>query len=214
MSQTGPSDWGDTRSNILTRLCSGGRTAPELARELGVSANAVRAQLAQLREEGLVSYRLRRGSVGKPAHVYGLTAAGSVRLSSAYLPLLAALLEAVAERSDGSELEELLRVVGRRLARTRPRAHTGTAAARVTAAHSLLTSLGAACRVVRENGEISILGDCCPLRALVPDHPLVCRAVEAMLEEHTGLTVREDCGKGDPPECRFLFSPVGERGVA
>jgi len=37
----------------------------------------------------------------------------------------------------------------------------------------------------------------------VADHPEVCRLMESLLEELTGITMREDCERSETPRCRF-----------
>jgi predicted ArsR family transcriptional regulator len=195
---------GGTRARLLALLCKGARTTSELARELGMSANGVRGHLDLLERDGLVTHAVLRQAVGKPAHEYRLTAEGSLHLSGAYLPLLSVLLTVMTEQDRGVGPEALLREAGRRLARGRP--GPGSAVRnRAAAALGLLQQLGAIGELRTEQGAVWIEGSCCPLRALVPEHPLACRAVEAMLEEYIGGTVTEQCDKGDPPACRFYI---------
>lgn len=194
----------DTRGVLLALLCGGNRTSSELARELGISANGVRGHLLILRQAGLVEHRVVRRGVGKPAHEYQLTPAGSVRLSRAYLPLLSGLLSAARQRGGAEEEEALLRAAGRVLAqgRTHP---GGELRERAQAAVELISELGGICAVKEERDGIAIRGTCCLVRALVSDHPLACKAVEAMVTEFTGVAVREACDRTMPPACRLLI---------
>jgi predicted ArsR family transcriptional regulator len=196
---------GDTRGRLLSLLCAAKRTTSDLAKELGISANGVRWHLDRLEQEGLVDKRVVRAGVGKPAHEYRLTPEGSRRLSRAYLPLLQALLSVVLERAGHGEGERLLRETGRNLARRHPKAE-GSVRERVDAAVGLLGEFGGVATVNEEENGLCIQGACCPLRALVPDHPLACKAVEAMMEEYIGMGVREACEKGDPPGCRMFIT--------
>jgi predicted ArsR family transcriptional regulator len=200
----------DTRGKLLTLLCAADRTTSELARELGISANAVREHLNRLEGEGLVAYRVVRRGVGKPAHEYRLTAAGSLGLSRAYLPLLSALLSVVEERADAGDEEVLLRQAGRALALQHPRPH-GSVRQRAEAAVDLLAQLGGAGRIVEQVDGLYIQGECCPLRALVPLHPAACTAVEAMLAEFIGEVVHEQCDKSDTPACRLFIDAAAVR---
>src|SRR5215213_9553613 len=84
---------GEPRGRLLTELCGSPQTAVELAEKVGTSSNAVRVHLEGLRSAGLVAYAIARRGVGKPTHVYSLTAAAEYLLSSAYLPTLQALVE-------------------------------------------------------------------------------------------------------------------------
>lgn len=195
---------GDTRGRLLALLCGGDRKTSELARELGITANGARGHLARLELEGLVERRVVRRGVGKPAHEYHLTAEGSLRLSRAYLPLLSAILSVMEAGAGPGDQETLLREAGRRLARQRARAE-GALWERVDAAAGLLRELGGITIIRKETDAFWIEGTCCPLRAVVPDHPLACKAIEAMLEEYIGAPVREHCEKDDLPTCRLLI---------
>jgi predicted ArsR family transcriptional regulator len=83
-----------TRGHIVTLLRGGQRSVDELAAELGLTDNAVRAHLVILmREQLVVAVGVRReGVVGKPASVYAIAPAAQPLFSRAYSPLLAALL--------------------------------------------------------------------------------------------------------------------------
>jgi len=62
-----------TRGRIVTLLRRNNHTVEELAQELALTDNAVRAHLATLERDGIVQQRgVRRGS-GKPSYVYDLT---------------------------------------------------------------------------------------------------------------------------------------------
>ncbi|HEV2146056.1 MAG TPA: ArsR family transcriptional regulator [Longimicrobiaceae bacterium] len=191
-----------TRGRILALICGGDRTAGELAEAIGISASAVRVHLAGLAAEGLVGHdRVIRG-VGKPAHRYRLTAAGEGLLSRAYLPLVDSLLDVLASRMKEEEVEELLRAVGRHLAERRPRA-SGDGSARVRAAAELIEALGGLVEIEPSPAGATLQGRCCPLGAISPEHPQVCRALEETLAVYTGLPVRERCDRTGRPSCRF-----------
>jgi DeoR family transcriptional regulator, suf operon transcriptional repressor len=195
----------DTRGRLLGLLCGADRTAAELAGELRISARTVRGHLRLLEEEGIVAHRVVRRDAGKPAHEYYLTPLGSTRLSRAYLPLLAALLEVVHDRAGDVEEEALLREAGRALARRFPRPG-GALGKRVAAAVELLGEMGGVSWVRVEDDVLWIHGACCPLRGLVSSRPAACKSVEALLTDFIGAPVREHCVRGDAPACRFVVS--------
>lgn len=193
-----------SRSAILRLLCAGGRTAGELAGELGISTNAARKALARLSAEDLVRYnRVTRG-VGKPAHEYEITAEGELRLSRSYLPLLHAVLNEIEETLPVTNVEDVLRGAGRRLAP--PRAG-GELRERVIATASMLNDLGASASVNESSSGLLIECSCCAIGAVVAAHPLACKAMEAFVADHLGAPVREQCERDDRPRCRFR---VGE----
>lgn len=199
----------DTRGEILALLCGRHRTVSHLAQELRISNNSVRAQLERLEGDGLVRHEVVRQGIGKPAHEYQLTAAGSLRLSRAYLPLLSGLLTVSEERIGADQEEALLRETGRMLAQHYGKPD-GRSRVELDAAVDLLGQLGGSSTVREDESVRWIEGACCPLHALIPEHPLACKAIEAMLTEFLGLPIREACDKRDPPSCRLFIGAAEE----
>jgi predicted ArsR family transcriptional regulator len=193
-----------TRGSIVELLRRSERTVSELARELGLTDNAVRSHLSALERDGLVEQR--RGTsrgVGKPPTTYVLTVAADALLPKAYAPVLGILLGTLTERMGVEAVTELLREVGRRAAAGRS-AERDDLRMRIDAAYGVLGELGGVAEVRdAEDGRVVIQGFSCPFAALVPQHPEVCQLAEALLEEIVGAPVSEACDKGARPRCRF-----------
>ena len=198
-----------TRGRLVALLRRGERSVEELARALDLTDNAVRAQLALLEREGIVrSVGIRRdGTVGKPATLYGVAPGASALLSSAYVPLLSSLLAELSERMAPRQLDALLRGAGRRLAPVLPAGATFDD--RVRASAGYLKELGADADLVRTSDGYEIRGHGCVLSDAVASCPATCHAVEELLSEVTGATVRERCDRTDQPHCRFMISAPG-----
>jgi predicted ArsR family transcriptional regulator len=203
-----------TRGQIVTLLRRSGRTVEELARALGLTDNGVRTHLAVLERDGIARQRgsvRRKSGGGKPAYVYELTAKAEDLFPKAYEPALSRLLDILAERLGPEESEALLRSVGRRLAlavgRTVP---AGGTRARLEAAAGVLNELGGLAEVEERDGTLLIRGYSCPLVAVTPDHPEVCRMAEALVAEVAGVTVRERCDRGERPRCCFEVAAAGD----
>jgi predicted ArsR family transcriptional regulator len=198
-----------TRGQIVALLRRGSRTVEELAQALGLTDNAIRAHLATLERDALVRQGgvRRRQSAGKPAIVYEIHPEAEPLFSGAYAPVLAALVDELAEQLPAGRSEALMQAVGHRLAAGLGRAPTGDLAARVGAAAALLNALGGAAQVERNDGALVIRG-CggCPLSAATARRPELCRAVEALLSEFIGAPVRECCDRGERPRCHFEVS--------
>lgn len=194
-----------TRGQIVALLRRGTRTVEELAQSLGLTDNAVRAHLATLERDGLVSpVGVRRGTgAGKPATLYELHPDAEPLFSRAYAPVLRAMLDVIAERMSEVEAEALMRDVGRRLAVQLGRDVTGDVHARVRAAAALLSALGGEAYVEKDEDTLQLRGYGCPLSAAVTARAEVCHAVEALLSEVIGTPVREHCDRGDRPRCCF-----------
>ncbi len=194
-----------TRGRLVALLRRGRRSVDELAVDLGVTDNAVRAQLSSLARDGVVVDlgARREGNVGKPASLFGITDPAETAFSEAYAPTLAALIDVLGERLSHRELETLMREVGRRLSATAPKA-TGSLEARVHAGVKALGALGAVADVQSRGSAFTVTGYGCPLGKAVAVRPETCRAVEQVLAQATGARVREQCVRDDgPPRCAF-----------
>ena len=191
-----------SRREILTLLCVARRTAAELAEAMGISTTAVRKSLAGLEADGLVRYeRVGRGAK-KPLHEYRITELGELALSRAYLPLLKSLLQVQAERLDAGVVEEIVREAGRRLSPAGKRPE-GTLAERAEAAALMLRGMGADATAQEEGGRLTLRCTCCAISAVVAEHPVACKAMEALLSDQLGTPVRERCDRSERPSCRF-----------
>ena len=198
-----------TRGQTVTLLRRSGRTVEELAGALGLTNNGVRVHLATLERDGVVRQRglVRPGSGGgKPAYIYELTPEAEGLFSKAYEPVLRHLLDALAEGPERSEA--LLRDVGRRIAEERDVQDEGVRA-RLEEAVAVLHDLGGLAELEEGDGGLVIRGYGCPLAAVAPGHPEVCRMAETLISELAAVPVRERCDRGDKPRCCFEIAPVG-----
>jgi predicted ArsR family transcriptional regulator len=196
-----------TRGRIVARLRRGPATVEELAAAVGLTDNGIRVHLATLERDGWIHPGgvRRMAGPGKPATVYELVPEGELLLSTAYRPLLVALLSALAERAKPAEVDAVLRDAGRRLADEAGDGRPGGAAAR--AVH-LLESLGGAVEVEPgRKGHFTLRGLGCPVGAAVQAEPRVCRAVTALLAGVLDADVQERCDRAGPPRCRFEVAP-------
>jgi predicted ArsR family transcriptional regulator len=195
-----------TRGRIVMLLRRSGRTVEELANSQGLTDNGVRAHLAVLERDGIVRQRgsVRRGSGGgKPAYLYELTPEAEELFPKAYEPTLRRLLEVLAERMGPEDTDALLRAVGRGLVEGKTIPTDGTTRARLEAAVGVLNELGGLAQLEERDGAYLIQGYSCPLAALTPEHPEVCRMAETMLTEVAGVSVYERCERGERPRCCF-----------
>jgi predicted ArsR family transcriptional regulator len=193
------------RGQVVALLRRSGRTVEELAQALDLTANGIRAHLAVLERDGVVR---QRGSVrrvsggGKPAYVYELTPEAENLFPKGYEPVLRRLLDALAERLGPEESGALLRLVGHRMAEEQVAPTDGTRS-RLEAAVEVLNELGGLAELEKSDGALVIRGYSCPLAAVTPDHPEVCRMAETLIAELTGVPVNERCDRGERPRCCF-----------
>jgi predicted ArsR family transcriptional regulator len=194
---------GETRWQILGELCRSAQTASELATRVKTSANAVRVHLDAMEKADLVTYVVQRRQVGKPTHVYSLTASGEALLSKAYLPALEAVLSAARKQTAGSRAT-LLTNAGIALA-----ANLADASAEpwgVAAAARMFDQLGAVTSFEQNGGRTILEAACCPLGGLTRESGDACVLLESALRSASGMTTRLECIRGDHPRCRFEFT--------
>jgi predicted ArsR family transcriptional regulator len=194
-----------TRGRVVTLLRRAGFTVDELARELGLTNNGVRAHLATLERDGIVRQsgvvRSESGG-GKPAYLYELTPEAEDLFPKAYEPILHRLLDVLAEQLESDESEALLRSVGRLMAEERT-VPTDGARVRLEAATAVLNELGGLAELEERDGGFIIRGYSCPLAGVTPNHPEVCRMAETLIAELAGVSVHERCDRGERPRCCF-----------
>jgi predicted ArsR family transcriptional regulator len=196
----------NTRGRIIGLLRRSPQTVEELATALGVTDNAVRAQLASLERDGMVrQHGLRRGS-GKPSFSYALKSEFEPLLSKAYIPMLVRLVRGIGERLPAQQVTELLNEVGRAWAGELPQV-SGDIKSKVVAASNLLNELGGVTEIEQGNRCLMIRGYSCPLALAVRENPGVCVAVQALLSRYIGEHVIEHCDReGERVHCRFEVS--------
>jgi predicted ArsR family transcriptional regulator len=193
-----------SRGRIVAMLREGAFTIDELAAKLGLTANAVRAQVAPMERDGLVQRVGARGTT-RPASVYALTPDAQKLLSRAYIPFLTQLVHVFSAALPESEVERLMRTAGRALA---DELWSGADSSkdlreRVDAASELLNrELGALTRV-EETDSYRIRGAGCPLAAITGKHPAVCLAIEGLVTDVVGAPAHECCDRDGPPRCCF-----------
>lgn len=200
-----------TRGQIVTLLRRDGRTVEDLARTLGLTDNGVRSHLAILERDGIVQQRgtISRSGGGKPAYVYELTSEAEALFTKAYRPVLRQLLGVMVERLGPEATEALLRAVGRRIADEQTVPANGLRT-RLEAGVSVLNELGGLAELEEHDGDAFVIrGYSCPLTAVVPGRPEVCRLTEALLMELIGVPVHEHCDRGESPRCCFEVASAG-----
>jgi predicted ArsR family transcriptional regulator len=203
-----------TRGQIVTLLRRASLTVDELAQEVSLTNNGVRAHLATLERDEIVRQSggtRRESGGGKPAYRYELTPKAEDLFPKAYEPTLRRLLDVLAERVGQEESEALLRAVGRSLAEGKT-VRAGSLRARLEAAVGVFNDLGGLAELEERNGAFVIRGYSCPLAAVTPDHPEVCRMAETLISELAVTPVHEHCDRGVRPRCCFeLKTPLASK---
>lgn len=192
-----------TRGKIVALLRQREQTVEDLARELGLTDNAVRAHLVVLERDGLVVSEGSRPGKRRPSVVYRLAPAAEDLFPKAYVPVLRRLLEVLKESLGSETVDALLRNVGQSLASGSPGSSTDLPT-RLEHAVTTLNALGGCAHLEQQQGVHIIRGSSCPLAALVPDHPEVCRLATALVSDLLGLPVEEQCERSEQAHCCFV----------
>jgi len=193
-----------TRGRIVALMRGTTKTVNELADELELTDNAVRAHLLSLERDGLVRLGGVQRGKRKPHFASELTNEAEWLFPKAYDVLLNQLIAALKGRLTSEEIEEVLKEVGRSLARSQSTGdNRNDLEARIATGLQALASLGGAAHVTQEESSFFINGECCPLALAVAEHPEVCGLAETLLSEIIGAQVHERCEREGTPKCRF-----------
>jgi len=201
-----------TRGQIVRLLRRAKQSVNDLVAALGLTDNAVRANLAKLQQDGLVQQAGNRPAVRKPEAVYDITPLAEQLFAKAYAPVLATLFAVMEARLDEAEVDAHLREVGRRLAAPHLPALRGLPLEqRAARTLQILEELGGMAELEqRDDGALYVRGFGCPLSAAVAAHPKLCLVAEVLVSELLGQPVREECDRtaAARPKCRFAVHQV------
>jgi len=188
--------------------------ARELAAELGLTANAVRQQLAALAAEGLVEASPARRGPTKPTLLYHLTDKAERLFPQRNDQLLHLVLSELTAEEGSDRVAELFRNIGKRSAeKFRERLEGKDFAGKVRELTAILREQGVIADVDRaDDGTLVLREHTCPFSTSVKHYPQVCTLIHTVMEElipgeHMQTT---SLAKGDT-ECRFEFRPGAAR---
>jgi predicted ArsR family transcriptional regulator len=198
---------GSTRGRIVRLLRKARQSVNDLASSLGLTDNAVRANLARLERDGLIEQAGSRPSFRKPESVYDITPAAEQLFAKAYAPVLATVLRVMESHLDERELDAQLREVGRQLAAPHLEALAKLQPEeRGTRTLEILEQLGGLAELEQRDGGLFVRGFGCPFSQVVAQHPKLCIVAEAMVGELLGRPVTEQCERQGRPRCCFVVS--------
>jgi predicted ArsR family transcriptional regulator len=193
-----------TRGKILDLLHARECTVNELAEELHLTDNAVRAHLASLERDRLVAQSGFRPGIRKPHTTYALGAEAEQLFPKAYGRLVSLLMSIFSRQVEPRNLRAGMRAAGRKVAQEHLGGLQGkTRPQRINAALAILKELGGAASFHEEDGKHFIYGNGCPIAAATANHPEACLLAESLLAEIIGSPVKEHCLRGPAPSCRF-----------
>lgn len=165
---------------ILQR--KGAATIKELEEQLGVTATAVRQQIAGLLADGYIETRIERTGRGRPKHVYSLTAQGRALFPHHYDEFTNSLLHEILVSEGPEKVQELLGRLGRRMAEQYERQLSGVAPAeRPARLTELLNAKGILAEIKFEPDGVVVHEYTCPYYELARENRAICDMEEEML---------------------------------
>lgn len=193
-----------TRGRIVLLLRKGGLTVNDLAKELGLTDNAVRAHLLALERDGLVQQQGTVKGFRKPHYVYGLSESARDLFPRPYGVLFNRLLSSLKEALSRAAFVRRLKEVGSSIGAESSSNGNSTQEDRIQTALAAIESMGGSAHVVKENGHTVIRSSGCPFSEAVEEHPEVCKVTESMLSEILHADVEEICDRTASPKCKFV----------
>jgi predicted ArsR family transcriptional regulator len=184
---------------ILLALREGGASGPDaLAVRVGMSRTSTLQRLRELEAAGFVARQAVRHGVGRPRHLYDITAAAQRSLPANYDGLATTLLESIVEVGGDALVEEVFqarrrllreRILGRFAERLGPDA---TLAEKVRELAVVQDESGYVCRTEESptgGGELELREHNCAILGAAAGHPAACRAELQLFEEVLGARV-------------------------
>jgi predicted ArsR family transcriptional regulator len=192
-----------TRGRIVTLLRTENRTVNDLAAELSLTDNAVRAHLLGLERDGLVAPAGSVKGFRKPHASYRLTDEARHIFPKPYDSILNRLIGVLKQRLKRAPLNAIFHDVGSELAGDDLSSLTPDQ--RMKKALDSLEEMGGAPRVINDNGKVLIKSESCPFADAVVEHPEVCKIAESMIAKIVGHKVVETCDRTGSPRCCFAI---------
>jgi predicted ArsR family transcriptional regulator len=205
------------RGRIVAALRGGrGASAFDLAREFGISANAIRQQFVLLERDGLVTgSSVRRGKT-KPTVEYRITPAAEKYFPQHYDRMLNAVLREVRTTGGDSAVQAIFASMSRRQAeRLKARVADRPLVERVDAVTSLLRNSGVEVEAEQHAGGFTIREHNCPYSKTVGEHPEICGVIHSVMQDVVAPQVKQtDSLATGGTECRFeittsIAAPAG-----
>jgi len=194
-----------SREQILRLLRQSPRSVNDLMGVLGVTDNAVRANLTRLERDGLVHQSGSRPGFRKPESIYDITPAAERMFARAYAPVLETLLTVLEADLSGKDLDTRLREVGRQLAAPHLRSMKGLSLKqRTEKTLQVLEEFGGLAALEQRDDRAFVVGFGCPFSEIVNEHPKLCIVVQSLVEALLGREVEERCQRSSRSRCCFL----------
>ncbi|MBV8153985.1 MAG: helix-turn-helix domain-containing protein [Candidatus Eremiobacteraeota bacterium] len=200
-----------TRGKIVTELRRrGSASAADLAREFGLSPNAVRQQLVVLERDGLVVEKPVRRGPTKPTLEFSLTADADKLFPQKYDKMLDAVLREVRDQFGSPAVERIFEGLSRRaVERARHKITADEPEQKVAQLAEMLRENGVVAHYSLIDGGYALHEHNCPYSGVVKEHPEMCQVIHHVIDETIGgQHVQTESLAHGGKECRFEMKPT------
>jgi DeoR family transcriptional regulator, suf operon transcriptional repressor len=194
--------------SILQR--QGSVTIKELEVSLGVTATAVRQQIASLFADGYIQQEVERAGRGRPRHVYSLTPKGRSLFPHHYDEFTNSLLREILISEGPGKVQELLGRMGQRMAAQYEGQLAGLSSPeRATKLTELLNAKGIMAELTFEPDGIVFHEYTCPYYELARENRAICDMEEDMIAYAIRQPVElVSCTLDGHHGCQFKIEPI------
>jgi predicted ArsR family transcriptional regulator len=201
------------RGKIVAALRGrGGASAYDLAREFGLSPNAIRQQFVLLERDGLVTgSSVRRGKT-KPTVEYRLTPAAEKYFPQHYDRMLNAVLREVRATGGDAAVQAIFSALSRRrIEQLNARLENQPIAERVDALTDLLRNSGVEAEAEQTERGFTIREHNCPYAETVGEHPEICGLIHSVIADVVApRVIQTDSLATGGTECRFEITTTSD----
>ncbi|HLX26767.1 MAG TPA: helix-turn-helix domain-containing protein [Candidatus Cybelea sp.] len=200
-----------TRGKIVTELRRhGSASAADLAREFGLSPNAVRQQLVVLERDGLVVEKPVRRGPTKPTLEFSLTQDADRLFPQAHDKMLDAVLREVREQFGSPAVERIFDGLSKRaVERARQRITADDPEQKVKQLTEMLRENGVVAEYSLIDGGFALHEHTCPYSGISKEHPEMCQVIHHVIDETIGGDhVQTESLIEGGKECRFEMKPA------
>jgi predicted ArsR family transcriptional regulator len=199
-----------TRGKIVTELRrQGSASAADLARQFGLSPNAIRQQLVVLERDGLVVEKPVRRGPTKPTLEFSLTPDAERLFVQGHDKMLGAVLREVRDQFGSPAVERIFDGLSKRaVERARQRITARDPEQRVAQLAEMLRESGVVAEYSLIDGGFALHEHNCPYSGVSKEHPEMCQVIHNVIDETIGMepTQTESLIRGGK-ECRFEMRP-------
>jgi predicted ArsR family transcriptional regulator len=199
-----------TRGKIVSELRRrGSASAADLAREFGLSPNAVRQQLMVLERDGLVAETSVRRGPTKPTYEFSLTPEADGLFPQAYDRMLSAVLRELRDQFGPPGVKRIFDGLAERaVARARLNVTASEPEQKVAQLTEMLRKSGVVAEYSLIDGGYVLHEHNCPYSSAAKEHPEVCQVIHHVIDETLGGEHKqtESLAHGGR-ECRFELHP-------